>query len=44
MGMLFQVGMSGMLVLVDKSLLVDTLRLVELGTRLLLVGRIIHHL
>ena len=43
MDMLFQVGMLGMLVLVDKSLL-DTLSLVELDTRLQLVGRITHHL
>ena len=44
MDKLFQVGKSGMLGVVDKSLVVDTLRLVELDILLQLVGKITHHL
>ena len=44
MDKLFRVGMSDMLVSVDKSVLVDMLRLVELCRHPQLVDRIGHHL
>ena len=44
MDKLFRVGMSDMLVSVDKSVLVDMLRLVELCRHPQLVDRIVHHL
>jgi len=44
MDMLFQVGMSGMLVLVDRVAPVDMLRLVELDRHPQLVDMLGHHL